>query len=70
MTSTLLSESATERTQVLLGPRLKAEAQKVAKLKGVSLGHLVRVSLALAVKPFVGLPDDDQETAWDAALAP
>ena len=47
----LLAEPANARTMILLTPGLKDAAQLYARAKKISLGQLIRVTLANAIEP-------------------
>lgn len=50
----LLAGPVTERTLILLTPDLKAEAQRQARAKKISLGKMIRLALADVLRPQVG----------------
>ncbi len=61
--STLLAEPASARTTILLTPGLKDAAQHYARVRNISLGQLIRVTLANALEPNATIIADDADRA-------
>ena len=65
--SLLLAEPASAKTTILLTPGLKDAAQHYARAKKISLGQLIRVTLANALEPNSAIIADEARKQAEGA---